>query len=266
MCRVMCVLAVVLCCACGYTMADPATTVNAGQPKAVMASEFEDFLVYTSKKYGKCMKDSSDTYGGKTCKELGFINKTASSSPQEKRPEGRDTPVAAAVEVASRPQGDRTMEGEVSVNEPQGGASEVAGSSTEAAQQKPDTSATTPQRQSPGSNGAGDGDQGASDKTGDNSTPATSNRTQHSSAQASASAAPDSQETNAITPPSTENTVNEESTTTIPSPVTDPQSSTIAPTVQNKANVVDSSSMSSFWMRTAAPLLIVAVLVSVTVY
>ncbi|ORC83390.1 uncharacterized protein TM35_000731140 [Trypanosoma theileri] len=37
MCRVMCVLAVVLCCACGYTMADPATTVNAGQPKAVMA-------------------------------------------------------------------------------------------------------------------------------------------------------------------------------------------------------------------------------------
>ncbi|ORC83966.1 uncharacterized protein TM35_000521100, partial [Trypanosoma theileri] len=41
--RVMCVLAVVLCYACGYTMTAADTTVNAGQPKAVTAV-FDDIF------------------------------------------------------------------------------------------------------------------------------------------------------------------------------------------------------------------------------
>ncbi|ORC83919.1 uncharacterized protein TM35_000531030, partial [Trypanosoma theileri] len=72
------------------------------------------------------------------------------------------------------------------------------------------------------------------------------------------------EETTSTTPPSIENTVSESPS---PSPVTVSNTviSTIASTVQNKGNV-DSSSVSPVWMRTAAPLLIVAVLFSVTLY
>ncbi|ORC83786.1 uncharacterized protein TM35_000571140 [Trypanosoma theileri] len=73
-----------------------------------------------------------------------------------------------------------------------------------------------------------------------------------------------SQETNTTTPPSTENTTTEAPTET-PSPVPNPEINTFASTVQkNKGNV--DSSLSPVWMRTAAPLLIVAVLFSATVY
>ncbi|ORC84278.1 uncharacterized protein TM35_000471730 [Trypanosoma theileri] len=59
--------------------------------------------------------------------------------------------------------------------------------------------------------------------------------------------------------------INSEAPTTTPSPLTDPPISKIAPTMQKPANV--DSSVSPVWMRTAAPLLIVAVLLfSVTVY
>ncbi|ORC83488.1 uncharacterized protein TM35_000681200 [Trypanosoma theileri] len=74
----------------------------------------------------------------------------------------------------------------------------------------------------------------------------------------------DSHETNSTTAPSTENTTTEAPTTT-PSPVPNAEINNIASTVQNKANVVDSS-ISPVWMGTAAPLLIVVVLVSVAVY
>ncbi|ORC80671.1 uncharacterized protein TM35_001501010 [Trypanosoma theileri] len=71
--------------------------------------------------------------------------------------------------------------------------------------------------------------------------------------------------TNTTTPPSNENTTTEAPTTT-PSPVPAPNTeiSSIAPIVQQKTNV--DSSVSPVWMRTAAPLLIVAVLFSVTMY
>ncbi|ORC84243.1 uncharacterized protein TM35_000471380, partial [Trypanosoma theileri] len=57
---------------------------------------------------------------------------------------------------------------------------------------------------------------------------------------------------------------NSEAPTTTPSPLTDPPISKIAPTMQMKGNV--DSSVSPLWMRTAAPLLIVVVLFSVTLY
>ncbi|ORC84391.1 uncharacterized protein TM35_000451290 [Trypanosoma theileri] len=89
-----------------------------------------------------------------------------------------------------------------------------------------------------------------------------SNLTTQSTATDDVTAAPNSTETNTTTPQSTENTTTEALTNT-PSPVPDPQISNIAPTVQNKANV--DSSVSPVWICTAAPLLIVAVLFSVTV-
>ncbi|ORC88673.1 putative titin [Trypanosoma theileri] len=98
-----------------------------------------------------------------------------------------------------------------------------------------------------------------------NSTTADSNATQRSPEAAGAAAAPDSQETNSTTPPSPENTTTEAPTTT-PSPVPVPNAeiNTIASTVTNKANV--DSSISPVWMRTAAPLMILVVLFSATVY
>ncbi|ORC84443.1 uncharacterized protein TM35_000451810 [Trypanosoma theileri] len=79
-----------------------------------------------------------------------------------------------------------------------------------------------------------------------------------------AAAISDSQETNTSTMPSPESNVSEAPTAT-PSLVPNSEISSTASTVQNKANV-DSSSVSPVWMRTAAPLLIVAVLFSITVY
>ncbi|ORC90039.1 uncharacterized protein TM35_000103070, partial [Trypanosoma theileri] len=73
-----------------------------------------------------------------------------------------------------------------------------------------------------------------------------------------------SQETNSTIPASTTNTVSEATTTTSIPSVPNSEIKTIASTVQNKP-IVDSS-VSPVWIRTAAPLLIVAVLVSVTVY
>ncbi|ORC83820.1 uncharacterized protein TM35_000561180 [Trypanosoma theileri] len=75
----------------------------------------------------------------------------------------------------------------------------------------------------------------------------------------------DSHETNSTTLPNTDNTTTEAPTTT-PSPVPVPNAdiNNIASTAQKKANV--DSSISPVWMRTAAPLLIVAVLVFATVY
>ncbi|ORC83140.1 uncharacterized protein TM35_000771020 [Trypanosoma theileri] len=70
--------------------------------------------------------------------------------------------------------------------------------------------------------------------------------------------------TPATTPPTTENTVEAPTTTPSPAVVIDPKISNIASTVQKKANV--DSTVSPVWMRTAAPLLSVAVLFFFTVY
>ncbi|ORC84420.1 uncharacterized protein TM35_000451580, partial [Trypanosoma theileri] len=120
-----------------------------------------------------------------------------------------------------------------------------------------------------GSNAPTEDNQGAAINATDNSTPAHSNATQHSPSPVDVTAVPESQETNTTTLPSTDNTTTttttEAPTTTLsPVPVTDSQISSVASNMQKKANA--DSSVSSVWMRTAAPLLIVAVLFSVTVY
>ncbi|ORC83395.1 uncharacterized protein TM35_000731190, partial [Trypanosoma theileri] len=74
-----------------------------------------------------------------------------------------------------------------------------------------------------------------------------------------------SQETNSTILASTTNTVSEATTTTLPPvPVPNAEISSIASTVQKKANV--DSSVSPVRMRTAAPLLIVVALFSATMY
>ncbi|ORC81507.1 uncharacterized protein TM35_001141020 [Trypanosoma theileri] len=74
----------------------------------------------------------------------------------------------------------------------------------------------------------------------------------------------ETEETNTTTSPISVNTTTETPTTT-PSPLPESKiSSNIASTMQMKANA--DSSVSPVWMRTAAPLLIVAVLFSATVY
>ncbi|ORC83574.1 uncharacterized protein TM35_000641060, partial [Trypanosoma theileri] len=78
--------------------------------------------------------------------------------------------------------------------------------------------------------------------------------------------AAESQETNTTTPSSPEITVTGAPTTTTPSPVpvTDTQISKIASTEKNNTNV--DSIVNPVWMCTAAPLLIVAMLFSATLY
>ncbi|ORC84534.1 uncharacterized protein TM35_000431020 [Trypanosoma theileri] len=127
-------------------------------------------------------------------------------------------------------------------------------------------STSTTERQGEESTADKQSNEEVSSNTTVNSTPADSNPNQHSPEAAGATAAPDSQETNSSTPQSTESNVTEAPTTTpSPVPVTDTQISSVASTVQkNKVNA--DSSVSPVWMRTAAPLLIVVVLFSFTVY
>ncbi|ORC81852.1 uncharacterized protein TM35_001051090, partial [Trypanosoma theileri] len=120
------------------------------------------------------------------------------------------------------------------------------------------------------SNAATMDNQESSDNTADNSTMATTTTngtaSTNDSSGNSVTAAPDSQENTSTTPVSTENTTTEAPTTTLPpGPVPNAGITTIASAVQTNKPIVDSS-VSPVWMRTAAPLLIVAVLFSATVY
>ncbi|ORC81920.1 uncharacterized protein TM35_001041040 [Trypanosoma theileri] len=86
-----------------------------------------------------------------------------------------------------------------------------------------------------------------------------------SGAATSVSGKTETEETTSTTPQSPEDTVSDAPTTTSsPAPVPNAEISSIASTVQNNKASGDSS-ISPVWMRTAAPLLIVAVLFSVTV-
>ncbi|ORC83505.1 uncharacterized protein TM35_000671110 [Trypanosoma theileri] len=137
-----------------------------------------------------------------------------------------------------------------------------------------DEAITTVQEQSqiPPSNPPSQGNPGSSNNTVDNTTTGNSNSTEQASpAAAGTFPTTASQENgNAESTATTTNTTTEAPTTT-PSPgpappvsVTDTRISSIASTVQKKANV--DSSVSPVWMRTAASLLIVVLLFSATMY
>ncbi|ORC83674.1 uncharacterized protein TM35_000601050 [Trypanosoma theileri] len=218
--RVMCVLAVVLCCACGYTMTAAAhtTTVNAGQPK----EKFHDVvgwggIPYATKDEKKkmlqklCETNKSAVFDNFTCKDL-------------EKPPLASTPALSAQDRPSPGpedgnQGNDSHEAEATNGNHGEAASHAAHSSA---------GGTT-----------------------------TESQTQESTA------ATESEETTSTTLPSTANTVSDAPTTT-PSTVPNAEITSIASNMQNKANV--DSSVSPVWMRTAAPLLIMVVLFSVTVY
>ncbi|ORC81926.1 uncharacterized protein TM35_001031010 [Trypanosoma theileri] len=114
-----------------------------------------------------------------------------------------------------------------------------------------------------------EGNPGSSNNTGDQTTTGDSNTTEQASPAESGTTGIEGSQGNGnadATATRTNTTTEAPTTTPSPVPVTDPKiSSTITSNVQkNKANV--DSSISPVWMRTAAPLLIMAVLFSVTLY
>ncbi|ORC84389.1 uncharacterized protein TM35_000451270 [Trypanosoma theileri] len=142
--------------------------------------------------------------------------------------------------------------------------------STQDGPTKPETTAPTTEAQSPERVNSNQTEtQSDSETPPDNSNVNPGNASQNPSpatentAATNATATTGSEETNTTTPPNTDNSVEAPTTTSIPS-VPNAEINTIASTVQKKANV--DSSVSPVWMRTAAPLLIVAVLFSATVY
>ncbi|ORC84072.1 uncharacterized protein TM35_000501260 [Trypanosoma theileri] len=300
--RVMCVLAVVLCCACGYTMAAAATATTAGQPKTVMASggsvqEWSDFLGTAA--CNSTLSKSEKTAGGVSCANWtshGFVkgvserssgsnsNSQVKGDAQEKKLEEQKDPQELQNAASSLHVG--KQEGKLG-NQSQGAEVDARGSQSTVSDPAPTFSGI------PAVSGAQDGghthveeerepeptesskishnvevpqgDQVKPSNTADNTTAGNSNPNQPSPEAAGATAASDSQETISTTPSSPENNVSDAPTTT-PStvPVPNPEIITIASALQNKANV--DSSISPVWMRTAAPLLIVVVLFSATVY
>ncbi|ORC90643.1 uncharacterized protein TM35_000084410 [Trypanosoma theileri] len=243
------------------------TTVNAGQPKAVMA-EWSDFLSATSSIYKECEKNPTSVVRDVNCSER-FVNlaaKSVSGSSHEHKPNAGSHTEEGSTVVGSRP-GD-------ALEEPSG--SPEAETNTQDARDK-----STEQSQPQGSTPATENNKGASSSTADKSTPSDGNLNQQSPSTVDVTVTPDTQgtvtstpvttntdaetpNTPATTPPTTENTVEAPTTTPSPAVVIDPKISNIASTVQKKANV--DSTVSPVWMRTAAPLLIVAVLFFFTVY
>ncbi|ORC88676.1 uncharacterized protein TM35_000151070 [Trypanosoma theileri] len=308
--RVMCVLAVVLCCTCGYTMAAAAAVDGAGQPKAVMAFADWGWDSSTAERLQneqilrvECETNRSAVKGKLNCtsvRRTSVPNKPGSSVSleqhaqhqirQEKGEEGTElTPGGIQASGSVSNVGREVQHGPVgSENNSVGSGvhresttdtSNTSAQSTSAAissvsppandspspNATPETSKTStasPNENTGSQQSPVEGSANAAN-TADNSTSADSNLTQQSRANGDLTATSESQETNSTTPPISDNTTTVAPTTT-PSPSPNAEINTIASTVKNKANV--DSSVTPVWMRTAAPLLIVAVLVSVTVY
>ncbi|ORC84042.1 uncharacterized protein TM35_000511430 [Trypanosoma theileri] len=281
--RVMCVLAVVLCCACGYTMAAATGVVATNQGTKVDESEYEVSLGHLGdfpgtlksdrdeaarirngrRSEGSVPGESESPVGGQSKNAaLGAPGPKALESPLEgkENPEGPESKGGPEAETAMA----TTFGAPTTVPEVGGG---TPANGTEAERQNRGTgSVTSSQRKPQGSTVASQSNEEASSNTGDNTTPGDSNTTQQSSTPVvDVTAAPDPEEPNSTIPPSPENTTTEAPTTT-PSlvPVTDPQINNITSTVQTKASA--DSSVSSVWMSTAAPLVIVVVLFTATVY
>ncbi|ORC84270.1 uncharacterized protein TM35_000471650, partial [Trypanosoma theileri] len=239
---------------------------------------WEDFLA-TADNNRKCENGTGKTSSGIDCWAWNTYGKENITSPAPAHENSANARLTSehpeTVSEVLRPPVPGKREGAMIENERQ-----LPGSNTEerkgtAASDRtvlPTPTVTNTQSQTPGTTPGTQGDQGASGNTTANSTPVTSTPTQQSPESANQShengdvtAASDSHETNSTTPQSPESNVSEALTTT-PSPVPVPNSdiNTIAPTVLKKTNT--DSSVSPVWMRTVAPLLIVAVLFSATVY
>ncbi|ORC81588.1 uncharacterized protein TM35_001121050 [Trypanosoma theileri] len=256
--RVMCVLAVVLCCACGYTSA---------------VSDWEGFP-YVSDEEKKqalwlvCKNNSKATIGKFNCTH-------AIQPPGDTKPLPTSKATVGGPDPGSTERTNTVVDGKG--HQQDGGRLEVVkapGSPLHEDASGDPVAADEATGRDAGITSSS-GSAGTLSNTSDNCTPVNSTPNQQSpditnQSQGSNTSAPnstsgaDSQETNSTILASTTNTTTEAPTTT-PSPVPNAEiSSSIASSLQNKAN--GDSSVNPVWMRTAAPLLIVAVLVSVTVY
>ncbi|ORC83581.1 uncharacterized protein TM35_000641130, partial [Trypanosoma theileri] len=266
------------------------TTTNGGQPKAVMANdagvkEWSDFLGTAA--CNSTLSGSNKTAGGVNCsdwKSRGFIegisersdgsNSKSEVQQQVNNLQGQKDPeepqeVASSLHVGkqdgkqgNQPQGaavDQVSRQEQSTAKDEGphkalGTEPQSGGNAERAPEASSTSAQLPSSTTAPEDNSTTSTPSNNETTGTNA----------SGADMGTTAASGSQETNSTTLPSSENTVTEAPTTT-PSTAPNAEITSIASAVQSKANA-DSSSVSPVWMRTAAPLLIVVVLFSVTMY
>ncbi|ORC84374.1 uncharacterized protein TM35_000451120 [Trypanosoma theileri] len=261
--RVMCVLAAVLCCACGYTMTIGVAAIDGSSNKDLHEAadiSWDQFPAVTpairkkNANYKECRDAPNHTVEGINCAEWDefkpkppiqpnptdtLAHPTAELGRESTRVEpGRVSkpPAADSPRETSDREGSST-DVVSSVNPPQeaGNAESTTGTGAKPTQSPPHESAAAPQSNNEESN-AGNSGSGA-----------------------------DSKETNTTTPQSPESNVTDAPTTT-PSPAPNAEiSSNIVSTVQKNKPIVDSS-VSPVWMRTAAPLLIVVVLFSATVY
>ncbi|ORC83473.1 uncharacterized protein TM35_000681050 [Trypanosoma theileri] len=270
--RVMCVLAVVLCCACGYTM----TAAAVAEENKVHKGDFilGEFPVITPDEQKKVLK-YLNCIEGKTGAEK--ENCAQSSDPEKDQPAKTQVPRVPE----SRPEASShgTSSHDSRPSEERREQTELHQESTTQDSTVQGQHTNQPPLSDPAQDGAAINDSlntenqvtEGNTSSNDNATlgvstdsPDSTNQSQASGTTATNSTSgADSQETNPTTQPSPDNTTTEAPTTT-PSPVTGTEISNIASAVKNKANV--DSSVSPVWMRTAAPLLIVAVLFSVTVY
>ncbi|ORC88753.1 uncharacterized protein TM35_000151840 [Trypanosoma theileri] len=260
--RVMCVLAVVLCCACGYTMAVAATTD--GQPKAVMAiesgSDGDNFPILVDEDgTGELNPDDSlpparpvkgpqvDTEVERSPreKEIATLVKSVEGLSEGvgyvKFVENQTALINQTVGEGSRQNGAAATDILPSdANSAVSASSSVAASSSSTETHSPGTPSTntTPLNSSEVVDSNQANSQVLSETTTEGSDVKEPNIAQESPA-----------ESGALTTKGLHGNDN---------------ASSAATTVKNKANV--DSSVSLVWMRTAAPLLIVVVLFSATVY
>ncbi|ORC88745.1 uncharacterized protein TM35_000151760 [Trypanosoma theileri] len=285
--RVMCVLAVVLYCACSSTMASEVGTALGGLAPTFMdwgaPVTFASPSGRTEQSTGTRRNNDDVTHShGSGVVNEGLADRRTEVNAEEMRPEGAPrTQVPGKDGGLSKPQDSSDHSHGSEAGEVEHGASVVQGEVSSPVQSEVSTLPSTgtagthkkeqevkqTQSQNNGTDPATHGTEEAPSNTSDNTTPADPNPNQQSPEATGATAASNSQETTSTTPAITENTTTEAPTTT-PSRVPVPNaeiSNNIASTVQKNKPIVDSS-ISPVLMRTAAPLLIVAVLFSATVY
>ncbi|ORC81429.1 uncharacterized protein TM35_001161040 [Trypanosoma theileri] len=277
--RVMCVLAVVLCCACGCAMSNGSGGVASLAPSM---SEFPYTVnggtTHTSgeivSRENKAERDrvtdikveeQHHTLPEKPEQTRALGEPLTDTSHSDSRSEGRTVsesgmpgtehlvkPTTTHVAEITKPV---AAERPLSADQSSGTTTKTAESQTQ------EHHLAVPKEQ----NQPTQGNQESSNNTGDNTTPGDHNTSQQSPTDAGVTTNTTSHENNtAGSAESPDNTTSEAPTTT-PSPAPNTEiNSTIASAVQKKANA--DSSVSPVWMRTAAPLLIMVVLFSATVY
>ncbi|ORC83572.1 uncharacterized protein TM35_000641040 [Trypanosoma theileri] len=268
--RVMCVLAVVLCCACGAILSVGVAATSHDEWNDFLGTAIYDYKCFKEKDKN-ASKDMTCEAWKKHKKEIGEPDPyaPASSTPQPLQ-NTVDHPVLTEAVQRQEITGETSSQGAELGQGSKGTKGDTpehsaSASGDEGQKQETDATdgATTSRGQTSDSNAAEQVNQETSSTTA-NSTLGNSKPYQQSSPPVvDVTAESDSQGTTSTTPQSSVSDVSEAPTTT-PSPVPNADINTIASTVQKKANV--DSSVTPVWMRTAAPLLIVVVLFSVTVY